>query len=747
MMPHFLRARRIYLVPLFILCLNLTANAQVGKSKAPNFEQQLQQRYDSARTFQISGDNARAQAEYRGFLGAVLNGLGNAQLGAHDLASAADFYRKALAADSNSVDAAVGLAFLRLQQGKLEEAEQLAQGATKIEPNNVQALTVLGRIAYRRGDYKQAREALEPAIVAKPSFDLGYLLGSTYIALRDFKRVRLLFDDMITGLGDSAQLHIYFGRAYADGETEGLDQAIEEFKKAIAKDPKVPQAHYFLALAYLNRDGESGFVEAAPQLKTETELNPGDSRSHYLLGYIAMKQRRTAEAETELQEAAKLDPRNPEALMFLGQLYSETNRDDQAEAVLRNAIELTTDVSRGDYQINRAHYVLGRILLRTGRAEEGQRHLAISKELRDHTRNPEQLNELAALKASSKGDSESELLDAPVAPEAKQRAETLVNQFRPAVADAYNNLGVIMASEKKFDDAFAYFKEARTWQPTLPTLDRNLGMAAFYANNFRDAIEPLYRQLQQKPDDVRVRAALGMSYFMTQKFARVLEMLKPLEVEVEGDPGLSYAYAVSLIKTGEYNDGVRRLKLLENSSENAADIHALLGQAYADQNDYPAAIEEYKKSLATNGEQPQTHYLYGIALLKNGNPAGAVPELREALKSSPDAGKKYHLAFSLIQLQQKDEARELLKQVIQQDPKYADAYYELGKLQMEQGDTKAAIASFEAGTDLSPDSDYIHYQLAMAYRRDSRTEDAERQIKLYQALKNRNRGRDASQAN
>ena len=747
MMLHSLRARRPFLICLLGIGVSLPAIAQNGKSKTPNLEQQLQQRYDSARTFQISGDNARAQAEYRGFLGAVLNGLGNAHLGAHDLASAADFYQKALAADSNTPDAAIGLAFLRLQQGKLEEAEQLAQSAIKVAPNNVQALTVLGRVAYRRRDYKQAREALEPAIVSKPSFDLGYLLGSTYIALGDFKRVRLLFDDMITGLGDSAQLHIYFGRAYADGETEGLDQAIEEFKKAIAKDPKVLQAHYFLALAYLNRDGESGFVEAAPQLKIETELNPKDSRSHYLLGYIAMKQRRIAEAETELQEAARLDPRNPEAFMFLGQLYSETNRDEQAEAALRKAIELTTDVSRGDYQINRAHYVLGRILLRTGRPEEGQKHLAISKELRDHTRNPEQLNELAMLKASSKGNSESEFLDAPVAPEAKQRAEALVNQFRPAVADAYNNLGVIVASEKKFDDALEFFREARTWQPSLPTLDRNIGMAAFYASNYPAAIEPLYRQLQQKPDDVRVRAALGMSYFMTQKFSRVLEMLKPLETEVEADPGLSYAYAVSLIKTGEYNDGVRRLKLLENSSENSADIHALLGQAYADQNDYPAAIEEYKKSLATNGEQPQTHYLYGIALLKNGNPAGAVPELREALKSSPDAGKKYHLAFSLIQLQQKDEARELLKQVIQQDPKYADAYYELGKLQLEQGDTKAAIASFETGTNLSPDSDYIHYQLAMAYRRDSRTDDAERQIKLYQALKNRNRGRDASQAN
>ena len=65
----------------------------------------------------------------------------------------------------------------------------------------------------------------------------------------------------------------------------------------------------------------------------------------------------------------------------------------------------------------------------------------------------------------------------------------------------------------------------------------------------------------------------------------------------------------------------------------------------------------------------------------------------------------------------------------------------LAALQLEQGDTKGAVASLETGTKVSPEADYIHYQLAMAYRRDSREEDAQREIKLYQTLKNRQRGR------
>jgi Tfp pilus assembly protein PilF len=68
-------------------------------------------------------------------------------------------------------------------------------------------------------------------------------------------------------------------------------------------------------------------------------------------------------------------------------------------------------------------------------------------------------------------------------------------------------------------------------------------------------------------------------------------------------------------------------------------------------------------------------------------------------------------------------------------------------LQLEQGDTEQAISNLEKGTRLNPESDYTHYQLALAYRRQSRTDDAEREMQTYRALKNRHRGRDAVQQN
>ena len=329
-----------------------------------------------------------------------------------------------------------------------------------------------------------------------------------------------------------------------------------------------------------------------------------------------------------------------------------------------------------------------------------------------------------------------------VSPQVAEGIRAYLSELKPAIADAYNNLGVIKAGQKDFKTAAEYFRKAGAWSPSLETLDRNWGMAAFFAAQYQDAVPPLTRQLQKQPDDIRLRSALGLSLFMVQNFKGTLDTLKPIQSQVDGDPGLAYAFAVSLVKTGSYDEGVRRLKSMEEADPNSADLHMMLGSAFADQHEYDTALQEYRKSLAIDPNQAQTHYLAGLALIRNGHPRDAVEELRTALKQSPsDVSAKYHLAFALIQIQQKEEAQSLLRDVIQQDPKRADAYYELGKLQLEQGDTKGAVASLETGTKVGPDADYIHYQLAMAYRRDSREEDAQREIKLYQTLKNRQRGR------
>src|SRR2546422_10726470 len=240
-----------------------------------------------------------------------------------------------------------------------------------------------------------------------------------------------------------------------------------------------------------DRDDQSGFAEAVPELRAELRINPEDYRSHYLLGYIAMKQHSLKEAESELVRAATLEPQNPDPLLFLGHVYADTGREAEAEATTRKAIALTKDVSRNNYQINQAHYVLARILLRTGRKEEGEKEMALSKELRNRLTHPQLVRnpKLPELANQTHGDEASRpgMRAASVSPEEQKKAQAYTNQLKPAIADAYNNLGVIVAGQKEFDTAVDYFRKAGAWNPSLETLDRNWGMAAFYANQYDQA--------------------------------------------------------------------------------------------------------------------------------------------------------------------------------------------------------------------------------------------------------------------
>jgi tetratricopeptide (TPR) repeat protein len=745
--------RSVWAAVLVCLLVVISSAAQTPKPSRPQEKNEprqddaLQKHFDAARTFQIGGDPEQAATEYRAFLAGALRRVAALRTRLAEYDKAAKLLEGALALAPQDPDLLLNFSAMRFEQGQFGEARSLAEKSLQIQPNNSSAHDLLGRLFFQQGDFQAAREQLEAAVVGTPNFETGYLLGVTYLKLNDLTRADLLFNEMVTGLGDTARIHLYLGRAYREGGF--VDRAVVEFQKAVAKDEAAPQAHYFLGLAFLGRDGDSGFAEAVPEFRAELKRNPNDYRTHYLLGYILLQQHNLQEAEVHLSKAAALDPRNPDAFIYLGQLFADTDRPDKAEKTLRQAISLTDDVARNEYQINRAHYLLGRVLLKAGRKEEAQRELDTSDRLRKKaTQAARKRNAGDAPNLAGEEEPARQKPAPALSPEESANGEAYVNGLKPAIADSYNNLGVIAAGTKNFAAAVEYFNQAREWLPSLETLDRNLGMASFYANQFEGATGALTRHLRSHPEDTRARSALTLSFFGLQKYADVREAIEPIRSQVDAEPGLSYAYAVALVKTGEYAQGIDRLKALEKADPKAADIPLLLGETLAEQSDWAAALIEYRKAMALNPKDGRTHYLAGVALIRQGSPADAVQELRTALQLDPsNAASKYHLAFALIQLEKKDEALVLLQDVLRQDPNYADAYYQLGKLQLEGGETKGAISSLEAGTKSNPDGDYIHYQLALAYRRDSRAEDADREMKVYQQLKNRHRGQNAQQSN
>jgi Flp pilus assembly protein TadD len=92
-----------------------------------------------------------------------------------------------------------------------------------------------------------------------------------------------------------------------------------------------------------------------------------------------------------------------------------------------------------------------------------------------------------------------------------QEARTIKVRIAPAIADSYNNLGVISASNKDYTQATIYFQDTAEWAPDLEGLDLNWGRAAFLGGQYEEAIPPLDRYLQSHPSDENARSMLTAS--------------------------------------------------------------------------------------------------------------------------------------------------------------------------------------------------------------------------------------------
>jgi len=89
-----------------------------------------------------------------------------------------------------------------------------------------------------------------------------------------------------------------------------------------------------------------------------------------------------------------------------------------------------------------------------------------------------------------------------------KKVDALREQMAPAIADGYNNLGALAAMHHDYKTAMQMFEQSGIWNPKLEGLDRNVGMAAFYAGEYDKALPLLQRHLESHPEDAAVRSAL-----------------------------------------------------------------------------------------------------------------------------------------------------------------------------------------------------------------------------------------------
>lgn len=232
-----------------------------------------------------------------------------------------------------------------------------------------EAAQVLGLSHYLAGHIKEAIPYLEEVRATTADTKVAYALAMAYAQTRQADKARESIARTFQLPADSAGAYLLTGQMMNRLELEDLAEAA--LTQAVAKDPRLPEAHFLLGQLAVFR---SRLDEGMALMRAELALNPAHAMALYWIGDIYSRQAKWTEAIAALQQSIWINPYFSGPYILLGKAFSKTNQPAAAEDMLRHAIQY-------DPNNKTAHYLLAQILQQAGRVEEARKEFEIAARL------------------------------------------------------------------------------------------------------------------------------------------------------------------------------------------------------------------------------------------------------------------------------------------------------------------------------------------------------------------------------
>jgi tetratricopeptide (TPR) repeat protein len=301
--------------------------------------------------------------------------------------------------------------------------------------------------------------------------------------------------------------------------------------------------------------------------------------------------------------------------------------------------------------------------------------------------------------------------------------------INPNYAEAHNNLGVVLETiPGRLLDAISQYEAALRIEPDDADTHCNLGNALFkIPGHLPDAIAEYRAALRIEPDDADAYLNLGNALlnipgrvsgaiFEYQMALRI----KPDDAETHNDLGKALSQF-----PGRLLDAIAEFRAALQIKPNYAEAHYNLGRTLAQvPGRSPQAISEYEAALRINPEYAKAHNNLGAALAKiPGRLPEAISHYEAALRVNPDyAMAHYNLGAALAMTPgQLPEAIFQYEAALRINPDLAEAHNSLGSaLATIPGRLPEAISHYEAALRINPNLIVTHYNLANALLQQNR---------------------------
>ena len=583
-------------------------------------------------------------------------------------------------------------------KGDFATAAEFYKKAVAVRPEIAELRANLGLMYYQTGKDEEAIEAFHEAIRLKPDLFVPHLfLGLDYSRLKRFHQAIPCLKQAILLNPTDPQAQTALGQAYAASGRTRL--AIDAYHRAVQLDPGEADGWYHLGVAYLEqveadarillaRHKDSGYVHAlaadnfaeqqafnrAAEAYKATLASPSfPSGTHAAYGFVLLCLHDLPGAERELNAELASNPQSLMAKLGFARLQIE-----QGEA--KRGMNQIVEIWKANASFLQANAVVFSRGLPAPKIAELQ---PILQEGRTAGEVPEEV--VSILQASAMGGS---IADVPErsslavasperstgravsnVPRREECADLLAARLPQLTAKSLRLLASCAYSTGKYQAAFgaaqklaldpATETEGLYWETKAgqklaaealarasamdsnsPTLHVLLGDLYRQREYYPDAEQEYRKALAIQPEDTGALLGLSLTLMVDSHLDEALHLTESALKKEPDDPELNAVMGEILSKKDDFSAAESYLKkaLLEKAlnsrPELAPHIHALLGRVYAETNRTQEAIHELNLGLPDD-KDGHIHYQLARLYLKVGdrNSAKKALEASERLQS------------------------------------------------------------------------------------------------------------------